>query len=331
MNSRNARAGARTLASGLAIWASLHPWTARAESDYPADKPITIIVPFSAGSGTDVVARALTVSLAQLMKGATFIVDNRPGANGIIAAGLAAKSAPDGYTLLLTTHTTQSVNPFIYKKLPYDPNADFIPIALLGETAPALLAPTTASARSVKDVVAAAKQSKDGLNFATTNTSSLAATELFEQRLDLKIAVVKYKLAPQALTDLTGGTIDYFFGDLASGGALVRGGKLKALAVLSDKRLPGFPDVPTIAETGYPGLEVAIWIGLFAPKGTPAAVIQKLNAAVNAAQKQPELVKALADAAINVKSTSPQEFATYVAEQYVRWAKLAHDLNLEIE
>jgi tripartite-type tricarboxylate transporter receptor subunit TctC len=309
-------------------------WTASpaiAQANYPGSKPITLIVPFAAGSGTDVLARALTASLSQQLKGAAFVIDNRPGANGIIAAGAAAKAAPDGYTLLLTTNTTHSVNPFIYKKLPYDPIGDFAPIGLLGETAPALLAVASNPATSVKAVIERAKQSEHGLNFATTNTSSLAATQLLESKTGAKLTIINYKAAPQALTDLTGGVIDYFFGDLASGGALVRGGKLKALAVLSEKRLPGFPQVPTMTEAGYPGLDIAIWIGLFAPKGTPPELVQKINAAMAAAQKQPELIKSLADAAVNVKSTSVEQFGTYVAVQYARWGKLARDINLQAE
>jgi tripartite-type tricarboxylate transporter receptor subunit TctC len=303
---------------------------AAAQSSFPS-KPITIIVPFAAGSGTDVLARALTVSMAHQLNGASFVIDNRPGANGIIAASAAANAMPDGYTLFLTTNTTHSVNPVLYRKLPYDPNTDFVPIGLLGETAPALLAAANNPANTVKAMIELGKQRPAGLNFATANTSSLAATQLLQSKTGIKLAIANYKSAPQALTDLTGGTIDFFFGDLASGGALVRGGKLKALAVLSDKRLPGFVQVPTVAEAGYPGMEILIWIGLFAPKGTPGSLVERLNTAMVAAQKQPELVRALADAAVNVRATKPDEFASYVASQYVRWAKLAKEINLQME
>lgn len=315
--------------SGLALTLASLPISA--QSNYPLEKPINIIVPFAAGSGTDVLARALSAAMLKSLKGANFVVDNKPGANGIIAAGLAAKAAPDGYTLFLTTNTTHSVNPVLYKKLPYDPIKDFVPIGLLGETAPALLAPGNSPVSSVKEVVELATNSKRGLNFATTNTSSLAATQLMERKVGIKLTVINYKSAPQALTDLAGGILDFFFGDLASGGALVRSGKLKALAVVSDKRLPGFPQVPTMAEAGYPGVEIAIWIGLFAPAGTPAAVIQQVNKALMSAQSQPELIKALADAAVNVRSTSSEAFATYVAEQHARWAQLGKEINLQAE
>ena len=320
----------KTLIPALVATLGLMALPAAAQGAYP-DKPITIIVPFAAGSGTDVLARALTVSMAPKLKGASFVIDNRPGANGIIAASLAAKAAPDGYTLFLTTNTTHSVNPVLYKKLPYDPVADFIPIGLLGETAPALLTAANNPVNSVKAVIEASQKKEGGLNFATTNTSSLVSTQLLQKRTGIKLVIANYKSAPQALTDLTGGTIDYFFGDLASGGALVRGGKLKALAVVSDKRLPGFPQVPTMAEAGYPNLEISIWIGLFAPKGTPAALVQQINTALVAAQKQPELIKALADAAVNVRSTSVETFAAYVFAQRWRWSKLAREINLQPE
>ena len=302
-----------------------------AQPAYPAEKPITIIVPFAAGSGTDVLARALTVGMTQDLKGANFIIDNMPGANGLIAAGAAAKAAPDGYTLFMTTNTTHSVNPVIYKKLPYDPNTDFVPVGLLGETAPALLTAATNPVNSVREMVEASKKKPAGLNFAATNTSSLAATQLLKVKTGGNFVVANYKSAPQALTDLTGGTIDYFFGDLASGGALVRGGKIKALAVVSDRRLPGFPQVPTMSDAGYPGVEIAIWIGLFAPKGTRPEIVERVNKALQATQKRPEFIKALADAAVNVRPTGTDIFSAYVAAQYWRWSKLAKQINLQAE
>lgn len=303
---------------------------AEAQTDYPS-RPITIIVPFAAGSGTDTAARVLTAAMAPDLKGATFVIDNRPGANGIIAASAAAKSDPDGYTLFLTTNTTHSVNPYIYKQLPYDPNADFVPVGLIGETAPALLTAASNPANSVQEVVELAKQKPGELNFASTNTSSLAATQLLEQRTGIKVVIVKYKVAPQALTDTMTGTINYFFGDLASGGGLVRDGKLKALAVLSERRLPGFPHVPTMAEVGYPALEIPIWIGLFAPKGTPAVLVERINRAMVAAQSRQTVIDALATGAVNVRTTSPGEFASYVAKQYERWGKFAKDVDLQAE
>ena len=305
---------------------------ASAQTGYPNEKPITIIVPFAAGSGTDTLARILTKNLAEGdFQNATFVVEDRPGADGIIGASDAAKAAPDGYTWFLTTNTTHSVNPYIHKTLPYDPNADFVPIGLLGETAPALLTSGTNTATTVKDVVELVKSKPNELNFAATNTSSLAATQMLEKRTGGKVVIVKYKSAPEALTDTMSGTMQYFFGDLASGGALVRAGKLKALAVLSDRRLPGFDQIPTMAEAGYPGMEIPIWIGMFAPKGTSADLVQRISRAIVAAQGKQEFIDALARGAVNVRSTTPATFAKYVADQYQMWGKLAKEINLEQE
>jgi tripartite-type tricarboxylate transporter receptor subunit TctC len=175
------------------------------------------------------------------------------------------------------------------------------------------------------------KQKPGDLNFAATNTSSLASTQMLEQRTGGKVVIVKYKSAPQALTDTLTGTIHYFFGDLASGGSLVRSGKLKALAVLSERRLPGFDQVPTMAEAGYPGMEIPIWIGMFAPKGTPPEVVERINRAVVAAQGKQEFIDALAKGAVNVRTTTPAAFAKYVTDQYQMWGKLAKEINLQME
>jgi tripartite-type tricarboxylate transporter receptor subunit TctC len=305
---------------------------ASAQTGYPNEKPITIIVPFAAGSGTDTLARILTKNLTEGdFQNATFVVEDRPGADGIIGASDAAKAAPDGYTWFLTTNTTHSVNPYIHKTLPYDPNADFVPIGLLGETAPALLTSGTNTAKTVKDVVELVKSKPNELNFAATNTSSLAATQMLEKRTGGKVVIVKYKSAPEALTDTMSGTMQYFFGDLASGGALVRAEKLKALAVLSDRRLPGFDQIPTMAEAGYPGMEIPIWIGMFAPKGTSAVLVERISRAIVAAQGKQEFIDALARGAVNVRSTTPATFAKYVADQYQMWGKLAKEINLEQE
>jgi tripartite-type tricarboxylate transporter receptor subunit TctC len=169
------------------------------------------------------------------------------------------------------------------------------------------------------------------LNFAATNTSSLAATQMFEKRIAGKVVIVKYKAAPQALTDTMTGTINYFFGDLASGGSLVRGGKLKALAVLSERQLPGFPNVPTMAEAGYPGLDIPIWIGLFAPKGTSPEIVERLNRGLAAVQGKKEFIDALARGAVNVRTTTPAAFAKYVTDQFQMWGRLAKEIDLQPE
>jgi tripartite-type tricarboxylate transporter receptor subunit TctC len=201
----------------------------------------------------------------------------------------------------------------------------------VGETAPALLTSAENPVNTVKEVADQVKAKKGTLNFAATNTSSLAASQMFEKRIGGELVIVKYKAPPQALTDTMGGTIQYFFGDLASGGSLVRAGKLKALAVLSDKRLPGAEKVPTMAEQGFPGLEIPIWIGMFAPKGTPPAIVERISKAINIVQDNPKFIEALARGAVNVRKSTPPEFAKYVGDQYAFWGKLAKEINLQQE
>ena len=175
------------------------------------------------------------------------------------------------------------------------------------------------------------KKRPGDLNFAATNTSSLAATQMLEKRIGGKVVVVKYKSAPQALTDTLNGTIQYFFGDLASGGSLVRAGQLKALAVLSDRPLPGNEQVPTMAQAGFPGMEIPIWIGMFAPKGTAPELVERINRAIAAAQDKQEFVDALARGAVNVRATTPAVFAKYVVDQYRMWGRLAKEIDLQPE
>jgi tripartite-type tricarboxylate transporter receptor subunit TctC len=302
------------------------------ETFYPNQRPIKIIVPFAAGSGADTLARILASNMSDGdFKNATFVIEDRPGADGIVGAIAAAKAPPDGYTLLLTTNTTHSVNPYIHKSLSYDPNADFVPVGLLGETAPALLTSATNPAHTVADVVELVKKGGSNLNFAATNTSSLASTQMLEQRTGGNVVIVKYRSAIQALTDTSAGTIQYFFGDLASGGALVRAGQLRALAVLSDRRLPGFEQVPTMTEAGFPGMEIPIWIGMFAPKGTPADIIERINRAIIVAQGKQKLIDALENGAVNVRTMTPVAFAQYVVDQYNMWGRLAKSINLQAE
>src|ERR1039458_7394036 len=185
--------------SALIALIGLSALPASAQTSYPSQRSMTIIVPFAAGSGTDTLARVLTVSMTQgEFKNATFVIENRPGADGIIGATAAVKAAPDGYTLFLTTNTTHSVNPYIHKKLPYDPNLDFIPVSLLGETAPALLTVSNNPVNSVKEVFDQVKRKAGELNFAASNTSSLASTQMMEKRIGGNVVIVKYKAAPQA-------------------------------------------------------------------------------------------------------------------------------------
>lgn len=296
---------------------------------YPA-KPIRIIIPFAAGSGTDVNTRQVGTGMTEFLRTA-LVIDNRPGVNGIIAAELAANSPGDGYTLFSTTLTTQAVNPHLFKKLPYDALNDFVPIGMIGQTAPVLMRGTGIPAASVKEVIEMARQKPGTLNFAVTNTSSQFATEFFRRQANVQIELVNYKSAPQALNDVVSGRIDFIFGDLASGAGLAKAGRLQPLAVASSRRLSSHPNLPTMAEAGVPGVEIDIWVGLFAPKGTPPEIIGKLNQALVASQQKEQTKAMLAQVAMTPRSTTPAEFAQYVRQQYDQWGRMVKELGIQPE
>lgn len=261
----------RWSALGVALLAAapLH-----AQQAYPS-KPITLIVPFGAGSGTDLVARPLSQVLTTAYPGAKVIIQNEPGASGMIGAGDAAKSPPDGYTLFITTNTTQSANPHLFKKLPYDPVADFAPVAALARGSMVLVVPANSPINTVADYIAAAK--KKSLSFGAGNSSSRVAGEMFSQLTGTKLLYVPYKSNNTAVTDLIGGQIDSMFADTATALPQVKSGKLKAIAFAGDQRSTALPNLPTIAEEGVKGYSLYYWVAVYAPKGTPAAIVDSLN------------------------------------------------------
>lgn len=301
-----------------------------AQDGYPS-KQVTLVVAFAAGSGTDLNARALAVAMAAEMPSAQFVIENRPGANGIAAARYVASAPSDGHTLLISSLSTHAAAPFLYKNIGYDPIADFVAVGLIAETAPSLLTAGSSKANSVRDVVALAKQKPGSLNFGSINISSLGATQLFAQRAGIKLEIINYKSAAQSSTDLMSGVIDYLFGGLAITRSLVQSGKLKALAVLRSSRVSSFPLIPTMAEAGYPGMEVTIWIGMFAPKGTPPAIVDRLNQSMNAALSRREMIQALQAGTLDIRLTSPREFAEYVVDQMRLWERLVKDFDLKAD
>jgi tripartite-type tricarboxylate transporter receptor subunit TctC len=296
---------------------------------YPA-KPIRLIIPFAAGGGADTNMRQILPEMAKQAQG-TFVVDNRPGANGIIAAEMAAKSAPDGYTIFVATNSTHSANPHLYRKLPYDALGDFEPIGMVGQTAPVLLAKANAIASSVRQVVELAKRSPGKLNFAITNTSSLLATEAFKRAAQLNVANIAYKSGPQAATDVVSGHVDFVFGDMATAGGLIKGGRLQPLAVASSRRLAAFPDIPTVAEAGFPGVEVEIWVGLFAPKGTAPEILAILNRALVASLQAETTRSSFAGVGMDARPMTTAEFVRYVRQQHEHWGRMIRDAGIQPE
>jgi tripartite-type tricarboxylate transporter receptor subunit TctC len=301
----------------------------RAQSDEWPGKPITIVVPLPPGSGTDNAARLLAQGLTAELK-VPVIVDNKAGANSFIAARYVARAAPDGYTLLLTGNTSHSSNPHLFKKLPYDPVKDFSPVSLVFKGFMVLMVNAESPVKSVADLVRLGQAPKK-LSFGEGSSSSRLSAEMFRQMAGLDFVHVPYKGNPQALTDLLGGQIDFMFTDGATVLAQLKSGRMRALAVTSPVRHPLFPDVPTMEEAGYKGYEISIWTGLYAPAGTPPAVIERLNAAVRKSVMSPEMKKWSATSAYDMISSSPAGLAKVQADESERTGRVVRAAGIEPE
>ena len=314
----------RTLLIAGALLLSCSPgWT----QAWPA-RPITIVIPFAPGGGTDVATRAIASLMGQELK-TSFVIDNKPGGNSFIGAQAAARAAPDGYTLFMTSLTTHSINPHVFKTLPYKVS-DFTPVGLLAATYPVLFVrPGTAG--SVRELVTQAAGKEGGLNFGVPNASSRFATDMFSILSGAKVTKVNYNATPQAHAEVVAGRLDAIFGDFSAGGALAESGKLKALAVAGPRRLSMHPAVPTMAEAGVTGVEVEIWAGMFAPRGTPPEIVNRLNAAMNKAMTDPQVREIFQKGAQDSRAMTPAEFGRYVDDQFAHWGRMAARLQIQPE
>jgi len=299
---------------------------------YPA-KQITLIVPYPPGGGTDFFARTVGQKMAESL-GQSVIVDNRPGAATIIGAQLVAKAPADGYTVLLGDTATYAVNPVLYKKLPYDPLKDFAPVSLTGRFALLLVVnPSAIGANSVKELIEQARKQPGRINYASPGPGSPhhLAMELFKQQAGIDLTHVPYKGAAPAVQDLLGGRIPVMFLDLAAGAPQIRGGKLKALAVASPKRIAALPDLATIDQSGVAGFEAWAWQGLVVPAATPKEVVAKLHAAYMNAISDPTVRQKIVEAGIEPLQSTPQQFTDYIKSEATKWAKVIKDGNITVE
>lgn len=297
--------------------------------EYPA-KTVRIIVPFTAAGGSDIVARSLAQRLTESM-GQQFIVDNRPGGNGLIGADVVAKSNPDGYVLLLTTNGI-TINPWLHRSIPYNVERDFAPITIVG-SAPSLLAVhPSVPAKNVKALIALARAKPGHLAMSSTGvgTPSHLAGELLKQMAGIDVLIVQYKGTGAMLTDTVGGQVSMTFGSLPGLAPLVKAGKLRALGVSSAARAAAMPDVPAISET-LPGFEMVIWYGLFAPAKTPREVISRLHAETVKALRHEDMRQRLAAQGIDSGGTPPDEFAAIVRRDLARWQKVVRQANIRAE
>ena len=323
------RALVRT-ACALAL-AALAPAATLAQDAYP-NKPIRLVVPFPPAGGTDVLSRAIAHAI-QLNTKWTIVVDNKPGAGGNIGLDAAAKSPPDGYTVAMGQTANLAVNPALYSSMPYDPLKDFAPIALVSSQPLILVVNTNAPYKSLKDLVDAAKASPGKINMASSSNGTIGhiGGELFQRRAGIKMTHVPYKGAGAAVTDLMGGSVDCFFGNSQAVGGLVNGGKLRALAVTSPRRLANYPEVPTVAELGYPGFEAATWSGLIAPAGTPKAVIDRLNAEANKALGTYALKQKLMEDGSTPLGGTPEQFAAFIRTEHAKWGVAVRDAGIKLD
>jgi tripartite-type tricarboxylate transporter receptor subunit TctC len=303
--------------------------SAFAEAD-SIDGPIRIVLPFGPGSGTDVYARMVAQRLGTAL-GVTTVIDNRPGANGILAAQAVARAKPDGNTLLFTTNTTHAANPHLVKELPYDPVKDFAPISKMGNLTFFVLVPASSPFHTMKDLVEAARKAPDTVSYGAANSFGMVSGSKLGKTAGVQFLRVPYKSSPQITTDLLGGQLQFAFVDMAAASAQVKAGKMRALAVLADKRFPTLPDVPTMAEAGYPGFNVVAWFGMFAPAGTPAPIVHRINSALVAVLGQPDLRERGAQLGIEIFGSTPAELEEYVKSQIALWGQFTADAGLKPE
>jgi tripartite-type tricarboxylate transporter receptor subunit TctC len=294
-------------------------------------KPIRIVVTYPAGGGADAMARLISPKLSEAL-GQPVVVENRGGASGTIAAELVAKSPADGYTLMLDA-TNHAVNPSLYPKLPYDPARAFAPVSLLALFPNVLVTHPAYPVNSVADLIKKAKAEPGKIAFASSGNGSAQhlAAELFRQRAGLEMVHIPYKGGGPALIDVMAGQVPIYFGNMASALPHVKNGKLKAVAVTSGRRSPAAPDLPTISESGIAGYQVYEWNAIFAPAGTPQAVLNRLQAEIARAVKVPEVRDRMLALGGEIVASSPADLAAWVREQTASWAAVVRTANIKLE
>lgn len=316
-----------TLATGLTAL-SLASIASAQSAGWPV-RPVKIIVPFGAGSGNDLVARLLADRLSRTL-GQPFIVDNRVGANGSIGADAVARSAPDGYTLFVTTNTTQAANPSLMKKLNYDPIKDFAPISRIANTPALLVVHPSVPARSVTELIALAKSQPGKLSYASGSAGTLVPGAMLTKAAGIDMLHVPYKTIPQALNDVVAGQVQMMFTDMATGLPQVKAGKVRAIGISSLQSATSLPDVPPIARV-LPGFELLAWYALYAPAGAPQTIIDRLNVETRSVLADSEVRERFAGLGLEPVSSSPQELATFGRSELARWEKLIKQAGIQPE
>ena len=322
---RMTRRTALIAAAALACSASQVTW---AQTDYPS-KPVRVIVAFTAGGTTDIIARAVGQKLSERLK-QSFVIDNKPGGGGNIGTELAARAVPDGYTLIVNSVGPIAVNPTLYKKLAINPLVDLVPIVQIADVPNVLVVNPSVPARTMEEFIAYAKSKPGELNYGSTGigTSSHLSGYMLSKRAGIETTHVPYKGA-EALNDLLAGRLQFMFATIPSVIQHIQAGKLRAIAVTSVKRSRSMPDVPTVADSGFPGFEAGSWFGFFAPKGTPEHVIATMNKAVN--EVLPSLEAQLVREGADPVGGTPQQFGQFVQKEFEKWRVVVRESGATVE
>ena len=300
-----------------------------AHADYP-EKQFTFVVPFAAGSATDQLARSLGQEVTRITKQAV-IVDNKPGASGFIGDEAVKKAPPDGYTVFITTNTTHAANEHLFKKIPYDPVKDYLPVTGLGKGGQIMIVNLNTPAKSVAEFIALAKSQPGKISFGSGSSSSRVAGEMFQQLAGVELLHVPYKSNPLAINDLLGGQINMMITDTATGLPQVKGGKVRALAVSTSKRSPLTPELPTIDEAGVKGYDMGFWFAAYVPANTPPAVVNKLHDVLVEATKGAAMQNFYSTTGTDPFTTTPAELGKFQVAESEKWKTIIKKAGIEPE
>jgi tripartite-type tricarboxylate transporter receptor subunit TctC len=297
---------------------------------YP-NKPIKAIVPFAAGSATDQIGRAFATKMSEIL-GQNIVVENKAGVNGMLGADAVAKSAPDGYTILIGTNSTNAALKSLMKKLPYDQDTAFAPLGYMGSVPLIVAVNNDLPVKTLQDFVNLAKSKPGQINFASASTSQLVSSEVLASMAKIDLTNVPYKSGPAAMTDLIGGQVMMFTADFAVTLPMVKAGKIRGLAVTSTKRSPAIPELPTVNEAlGLKDYELIAYFAMFAPAGTPQDIVMKLNAAINTAARTKDIQEKFASLGFAVEPGTPEELAQRTQKESLKWAKAIKDAKIEAQ
>ena len=318
-----ARVNRCILAAGLVCGVSLSY-----AQNYP-NRTVKMVVPLTTGSGADIAGRVVAKSLSETWK-QSVIIENRPGAGGLIGTGVVVNAEPDGYTLLVQS-ASYAANPAIYKKLPYDPLKSLVDVAILGQTPYVMITAADSPYQSIRDLVIAAKSKPNEITFASAGVGSSThlAAEYFNQIMGIKLIHVPYKGSPEAIADTMSGRTAFYMAPLDTAIGQLKGGKVRALGVTSKTRNAAVPDIPSVAEQGYANFEIGLWFGVWAPAATPPAIVKKINQDINQAMQDPEVKTAYETKGIKATQMSPAGFAKFVREEIGKYQKIAKEAAIE--